>query len=396
MSRSRLLMACPNHWHSPFQVGSQQLARTFMRCGWDVAYISDPISPLHLLRWNAELRNRLALWWQGGITEQGGRLWAYVPAALVTPHSWPILRSRLVHRHWPSWTWPSVVKRVRERGFGTVDLLYIDSMHQACWMDAIRYRQLVFRLTDFSPHFASFTAAAQAQEKELARRADLVVYPSEELRGYVEALGAKRTLCLPNGVEFAHFAQRWPPPPEYARLSRPLAVYVGVILEWFHFDWLRRAAAALPAMSFVVIGPGTLARRELAGRANVHILGSRPYRDVPAYLQHADVGLMPFNVAAAPQTVGCLNPLKFYQYLASGLPVVSARWPALEKSRCPVVLCDTLEEFVSALQRVTERPPAREQQQAFAAQFDWKHRVQELLAALGLDNSERTCWRRTA
>ena len=44
-------------------------------------------------------------------------------------------------------------------------------------------------------------------------------------------------------------------PAEYQRMRGPIAVYVGVIPDWFHFDWLRQAAVQIPDMSFVLIGP---------------------------------------------------------------------------------------------------------------------------------------------
>ena len=93
-------------------------------------------------------------------------------------------------------------------------------------------------------------------------------------------------------------------------------------------DW-RQAARALPGVSFVLIGPADRARREFAGLANVHALGFRDYAAVPAYLHHAQVGLMPFDVARNPRGVDVLRPQKLFAYLAAGLPVVSCTWEEL-------------------------------------------------------------------
>jgi glycosyltransferase involved in cell wall biosynthesis len=384
MPRKRILMACPNYWRSPFQVGSHHLAREFARAGWDVAYLSDPVTPWHLAHgWNPDLRRRVATYLAGGERDLGGRLWTYTPAAAAVGHNRPLLRGAAVHRHWHRWTLPNVVRKVREQGFGTVDLLYIDSITQPFWLDAIRHKHAVYRLTDFSPHFARFTAAARRQEEEMARRADLVLYPSPVLKDYVSGLGARQTLYFPNGVELEHFATAHPyEPPEYRGLTGPIAVYVGVILPWFHFEWIRHAARALPHMTFVLIGPDTLARRELAGLPNVLVLGRRDYALVPAYLQRADVGLMPFDVSREPETVECLNPLKMYQYFAAGLPVVASEWQALRQLGSPAVTCASAEDFAAALQRVTDRRPDRDALRRYAARFDWRVRLQELLARL--------------
>jgi glycosyltransferase involved in cell wall biosynthesis len=183
-------------------------------------------------------------------------------------------------------------------------------------------------------------------------------------------------------VEYEHFARPRPAPPEYVGLPRPIAVYVGVILEWFAFAWVRQAAARLPGMQFVLIGPDALARQELGGLGNVHLLGPRDYASVPAYLQYADVGIIPFDADRGGNTVACLNPLKFYQYLASGLPVVSASWTAIRKLRGPARLCETADDFVAALRQAVTDPGDGDAYRRYAAAEDWGRRAATLLEAL--------------
>jgi len=384
MARKRLLMACANAWDSPFQVGSHHLARGFVRAGWDVAFVSDPISPWHLGRGlTPELSRRFAIYRAGGRDDLGGRLWTYVPAAVVTPHAMPVLRSAFVHRNWHRWTWPNVVAKVRSRGFAGVDLLYVDSVHQSFWLSAVDYDQAVYRVTDYSPLFEKYTAATAVLERDMARRADLVVYPSRKLGEYVNGLGPRRSMCLPNGVNYEHFARRpVPPPPEYRHIARPIAVFVGAIGPWFHFDWVRQAARQLPEFSFVLIGPHELARPELGGMANVHLLGQRDYAMLPGYLQHADVGLMPFDAVNHRRAVEVLNPLKLYEYLASGLPVVSAAWEEIESLNTPALVCDSADQFVATIRQAAHEPGDPEARRRYAARFDWQNRVTALLEAL--------------
>jgi glycosyltransferase involved in cell wall biosynthesis len=382
--RKRALMGCSNYWDSPFQVGSQHLARALVRAGYDVAYLSDPISPMHLCRgWTADLQQRLAIYRTRGRHDLDGHLWTYVPAAWLTPHNKPLLRSRAVMGSWHRWTWPNLAALVAARGFAEVDLLYIDSMHQSCWLDSVRYRRSVYRVPDFNPHFEKYTPAAAAAEQEMAQRVDLVVYPSHQLHTYVEALGARRSLLLANGVDHAHFAGApLPCPPEYRALSGPIAVYVGVIPDWFHFDWIRQAAIELPEMTFVLIGPDRLARERLSGLANVHPLGVRPYATLPSYLQHAHVGLMPFNVEINPRGVEVLQPQKLLAYFASGLPVVSSDWKNLRELDSPADLCASADQFVDALRRATTTTIDTASLRGFAARFNWDRQTSLLLEQL--------------
>lgn len=383
MPLKKILLASPNYWTSPFQVGSHHLARGFARLGWEVAYLSDAISPWHLAAGRTPaLRERYDIYRSGGRYECDGRLWTYLPAALCTPHGQPVLRSEFVHRHWHRWTWPNVAAKVRAQGFGSVDLLYLDSVHQSFWLDVLDYRQSVYRVADYNPQFAKYTAATRQLEQETAARVDLVLYPSPQLKGYAEDLGARRCLYLPNGVDYDHFIGPAPLPPEYRALPRPIAVYLGVLPVWFHFGWLRQAAKRLPGMSFVLIGPAELARQELAGLKNVHVLGFRDYATVPSYLQHADLGLMPFDVERDPRTVAALNPQKLYAYLACGLPVVAAEWPALAELNPPVYRCATAAAFIEALQQAASERGNPEARRRYAAGFAWTSRVHALLNAL--------------
>ena len=138
MKRKRLLMATCNYWHSPFQVGSHHLARGFVRAGWEVAFVSDPISPWHLLAGQAkDVRERYHLYHHNGMTDCDGHVWAYVPGALLTPHNKPLLRSRWVGERWAQLSWPRLIETLRARGFGEVDLVYCDSVAHVGWLKEI-------------------------------------------------------------------------------------------------------------------------------------------------------------------------------------------------------------------------------------------------------------------
>ncbi len=135
-------------------------------------------------------------------------------------------------------------------------------------------------------------------------------------------------------------------------------------------------------MAFVLIGPADLARQRLAGLANVHVLGVRDYRLLPAYLQHAQIGLMPFDLASNPRGVEVLQPQKLYAYLASGLPVVSSTWGNLQTLGAPIQMCATIEEFIAGLKRAVAEPGDRDGYRRYAAQHDWQQQVHALLAML--------------
>src|SRR6516225_5428286 len=111
MMARKALFASTNYFLSPFQVGSHHLARAFARAGWQVAFVSMPLSPWHWLkRSNVEIQKRWECYRQGGFHHRDTGIWVYVPAAVLPPHASPVLRTEPIARQWWRWMVPSVVR----------------------------------------------------------------------------------------------------------------------------------------------------------------------------------------------------------------------------------------------------------------------------------------------
>jgi glycosyltransferase involved in cell wall biosynthesis len=373
-------MATIHDWGSPLRLGCHHLAAGLVEAGCDVAFVSSAISPVQVLRDRStflERRHRRA---RGGESHYDGRLWAYTPWSLLTPHNAPILRSRSLHRDWHRLTLPNVVRTVRKGGFGTVDLLYIDAPTQLFWLDEVEHGTSVARIGDRHAGFPGVSDQVLQLEGELIRSVDVVACSAYLIMDDVTAAGAKRTLYLPNGVDFGHFnSGDRSIPADLAAISRPVVMYVGEMAHWFDFQLMNELAVVMPEVSFVYIGPERMALASLVQRDNVHILGRRPFDALPGYLWNADVGLIPFDVERHASLVNAVHPLKLYEYLACGLPVVATRWDELERLHSPARLCEGTAQFTAALRSaITERPdPAAGID--FARQADWSNRVRLLL-----------------
>jgi glycosyltransferase involved in cell wall biosynthesis len=187
---------------------------------------------------------------------------------------------------------------------------------------------------------------------------------------------------LPNGVDVEHASRASRGAPQDLRqIKRPIAIYVGAMEEWFDFALVEHAARAMPDVSFVLIGPDQRARTALPALPNLHVLGPRPWSDVPDYLAEASVGLIPFDRANHPQLVDGVHPLKLYEYAAQGVPIVATRWRELEHIGGPVRLAATADEFVAGIRAVLETPPDRAPLVEFARTASWASRVDALLGA---------------
>lgn len=363
-------MLCVNYWTSCYQVGSHHIARAFAAAGWEVAFLSSPITPLNLARpSNPELKDRLAIYKPGGIRDCDERLWAYIPFAILTPDMLP---RTWVQTLWPRLSYPNVYRQLDKQGFTNVDLVYIDNVRMVGLLDRINYKKSIFRMTDDNTAFPGHNAAIHAIERTLVQSVDLVLYSAQTLRPRVEAMRPKQSLHVPNGVHFDQFASRnKDKPQEYTYMSSPIAVYVGAMEFWFDFDLLEETARRLPDVSFVLIGPTHLAKRHLGHLSNVYLLGPKKHKDLPPYLHHAQAGLLPFNVSGYPSLINATNPLKLYEYFASGLPVVSTEWEELIRLESPAIRCQSPDRFIEAITQAISSQPDRQTLMDYARTKDW-------------------------
>jgi glycosyltransferase involved in cell wall biosynthesis len=135
--------------------------------------------------------------------------------------------------------------------------------------------------------------------------------------------GAARGVTLvANGVDSEHFRRPQARPQDLP--PAPTAVYVGTLHDSrLDVELVIELARSLPELSVVLVGPDALpavTRRRVVAEPNIHLLGPRPYADVPAYLQHADVVIMPHLVTPFTES---LDPIKAYECLAVSTPTVA-------------------------------------------------------------------------
>ena len=188
-----------------------------------------------------------------------------------------------------------------------------------------------------------------------------------------------RVYYLPQGVNYEHFALPRPVPPELEHLPRPRIGFAGGLTTPVDLALLRRVANSYPEGSIVLVGPVGVDEAAL-DLPNIHLLGPRSYRDLPAYVQAFDVGIVPYLLN--DHTVA-VDPLKLLEYLAVGIPVVATDLPEVRKYSETVAIAATHDEFVAAVGNVLKNPPnTPSQRQAVAQEHGWGRRADELVRIL--------------
>jgi GT2 family glycosyltransferase/glycosyltransferase involved in cell wall biosynthesis len=239
---------------------------------------------------------------------------------------------------------------------------------------------------DCMDHHAGFGNTADGHaglERQLFALSDLTVVTSAALEEQARPL-ARRVELIRNAGEYEHFnaaiaLRAASDAVAGAPRLRPVIGYYGAIAEWFDLELIDRLASAFPDCDFQLIGDDTAhARRALRERANVLLPGEKPYAELPRWLAAFDVCLIPFRVNALTLAT---NPVKVYEYLSAGKPVVGTDLPELRSLGELVYRADTHEAFVDAVRlALAERadPQAdalRERRMAFAREQTWQHRA---------------------
>ncbi len=191
-------------------------------------------------------------------------------------------------------------------------------------------------------------------ERELLSRADLVIVSSEKLY-QAKRIYNKNTFIITHGVDFEHFERRnyinKPIPEELKGIKKPIIGFYGLIENWVDLDLFEHLARNKPEWSLVLIGKSIVSLKSLKKYSNIHFLGPINYQKLPQYSLNFDAALMPFKINELTIFV---NPLKMFEYMASGLPIVSTHLPELDKYSKIVKLAASKEEFLEKINECLE------------------------------------------
>jgi glycosyltransferase involved in cell wall biosynthesis len=196
-----------------------------------------------------------------------------------------------------------------------------------------------------------------------------VVALNETVRGMLHSAGGRDELVavLPDAVDPEPFEQAPDRSSARRRLGLPddgpIAVYTGHLYDYKGIAPMLDAARLLPEVLFVLVGgwPDDVDRwrRASAEVDNVRFEGFVPNRDIPVWLAAADVCVHPHS--ASNEYASWTSPLKLFEYMASGRPIVATDIPALRNvlaadGNAVVVPADNAERLADGLQRILSDP----------------------------------------
>lgn len=242
----------------------------------------------------------------------------------------------------------SIEQAIKVMGFKDY-LLWIDSPYWEPVLDFLAPQLMIYNCMDEFCEFSDLAPMAQViqtQERKILATADVTLVTTDYLHRTKGTL-ARRVELVPNAADTEFFKraalEEFPRPQDLPERSRYIVGYYGAIAEWFDFAVVKSIAQQLPDIAVVLVGAVTVDHETVKECSNVYFLGEKPYSQLPSYLKYFDVAIIPFlNNRLTLAT----DPVKMYEYLAAGKPVVAIDLPEIRKYADVVELAEGPEDFV--------------------------------------------------
>lgn len=238
--------------------------------------------------------------------------------------------------------------------------------------------RLVYDCMDHHDGFGNTGETLAQLEKALFGKSDLTITTSAWLDQAV-AEHTRRRALIRNAGEYGHFS-RVPESIYRDPMGRRIIGYYGAIAEWFDLDLVAAVAKRHPECCILLIGADTVSAKSRLGKLpNVTFVGEVPYNKLPYYLYSFDLCLLPFKVI--PLTLAT-NPVKAYEYLSAGKPIVSVDLPEMSQFDGLVYVAADQAQFLNAVDQVLAQPEPGDliqRRKDFSEGQTWKHRVEALI-----------------
>jgi len=295
----------------------------------------------------------------------------------------------LLHHH--------LTQRIKKTTFQK-PVLWVNDHNTANAIVRFSRSALIYDVTDDWTRFDQSTSATRqvvANDRWLCQNADAVVVCSESLFEAKKVLVPHNRLFLvPNGVDIEHYADCIDPQRRLnASSNAPVFGYTGSIHgQRVDVDWVANLSSILDHGIIRFVGPDMLTTQEresLLKTGRVEFCGPKPYDELPALMREMDVMIVPHLVTPFTES---LNPLKLWEYLAAGKPIVSTPVAGFRDFPALVRLASTPTDFYAAMiDSLTESPDVAVQRRAAAEGHSWQSRADEIEKVIEFAIANRRC-----
>jgi glycosyltransferase involved in cell wall biosynthesis len=354
------------HWSSEQQL----MSRLADRCR--VLYVERPVSLLSFFTGSSDASVGRQFWrsLRGRLRHETATLTILTPPPFV-----PFRYVRPVNRL-NEWIRSRSIRRALKQLNARAPLLWIYAPDAGRVVGKLaEFFSLYYCADDWAASQQWWNRAADinARERELASKVNLIVGTSSKIANKWDTTYGK-SLFVSNGADVASFNRArdmdLQVPLDLDRIPHPRVGYVGFVDVRFDTRLYENLARARPDWNLVIVGPLMEKQVDLSrlkSMANVHFLGPRSRQDLPAYLKGFDVCTIPYICDTWSESI---FPLKLFEYLAAGRPVVATALPELKPFGNYVHIVSTKDEFQNAIASSLSNP-LPQVSDAFLANNSW-------------------------
>lgn len=212
--------------------------------------------------------------------------------------------------------------------------------------------------------------------------ADLVLAASEKLYARAQAINP-HTCLIPNGCDFNYFKRARSnqlAPPDLPQLKGAVIGYLGAVASWCDLELLDELAQVFPDCNLLIIGP-LYNVHNIPLRPNIHWLGYKAYEELIYYASYFDVGIIPFKQT---DMTAAVNPIKMWEYMAMGIPVVTTALPETQKYKEDIYFSSGRQDFIKNVGRALKQENWEkcERRMTLAQENSWMARAEVMLKAI--------------
>lgn len=235
-------------------------------------------------------------------------------------------------------------------------------------------------LDEASDEFASWSEGID----KISAKADIIFTTANKLYDYHSRRHQNVHMC-PNGADYEHFkaAQNLfaPKPKDMPKNGRPVIGYIGAVAPWIDWEIIKYISTQNKTFNIVIVGPLYGQFKGAVEAPNVYYLGRKDYEAVPQYLQCFDVCIIPFKVTSM---IEACNPIKMYEYLSAGKPVVATNMPEAEAVK-EIYIGRNKEEFNQKIHQALlekDNPNKTSLRIEHAKNNSWTHRAEKAIEVI--------------
>lgn len=263
-------------------------------------------------------------------------------------------------------------------------IIIIYEPRYACTLGKIGELLSCYEIADDRLEFTQVPRWIEQKIDLLIKKSDLITLSANNLFVKINKKRKNDLHIVGNGVDLEFFKKGgviFPRPSDIPKINNPIVGYIGAIGEWFDFNLIEMVLQSCSDLFFIIIGPIFPEQMMIASKleknySNIKFLGKKDYHILPQYINTFDVCLIPFKVNELTKGV---NPVKVYEYAASGKPVVSTYLPELEKYQDTIYLAKDYKEFVEFIYTSIDEKPDVEKLLAMAEENTWDSQTNKML-----------------